>query len=81
MIMDTSKLSVEEVLELGKLRMKENKPQEAQRVLHDVYSRLEARPVHLLDCLVSVSLNLGDEDMAMRYATEMTQTYPTSALV
>ena len=80
-MLDTSKLSVEEVLELGKLRMKENKPQEAQRVLHDIYGRLEARPFHLLDCLLSVSLNLGHEDMAMRYATEMTLTYPTNALV
>jgi hypothetical protein len=79
--MDASKLSVEEVLELGKLRMKENKPQEARRVLHDVYSRLEARPINLLDSLVSVSLNLEDDHRAMRYATEMSQMYPTSALV
>jgi hypothetical protein len=79
--MDTSKLSIVEVLELGKLRMKENKPQEARRVLNDAYHRHEARPIQLLDQLVSVSLKLDDEDTAMGYAREMTQLYPTSALV
>jgi hypothetical protein len=79
--MDTSKLSIEEVLQLARLRMKEKNPGDAHRILNDAYDRLEARPVRLLDCLVSVALNLGDEDMAMGYATEMCQTYSTSALV
>jgi hypothetical protein len=79
--MDTSKLSVEEVLALGELKMKEDKPQEAELILINLYSRLESRPISLLDSLVSVSLRLDRESSAMRYATEMIKVYPRSALV
>jgi Tfp pilus assembly protein PilF len=79
--MDTSKLSVEELVELGKLRMKQKDYQEAKRTLYDAYNRFEPRLVDLLDYLMFVSLKLGDEDVAMYYVAEMIRTYPTSALV
>jgi hypothetical protein len=80
-IMDLSKLSIEEVLELAKLRIDQKKVKEAQDILNDTYGRLESTPLDLLNCLVSVSLKLGDVALAMVYAVEMTQNFPTSALV
>jgi hypothetical protein len=79
--MNSSKLSVEELIHLGKLQCRVEQYEEALSHFLSAYEQSNPPSVDLLDCLAAVSLKLSDLKSAMQYAVEMTVLYERSALV